>query len=533
MSQRRNRTTLAGMASPGLIIGVVVLFGARLSAGTWDPPLPLPQPADAASAMSEEGTSAGPAINDPPTPVVSIKLRVQANAVLGEEIEYCICLENHANADAHHVVVRNPLSPHAQFVRAKPEPSSTGPELIWRLGTMAGCTKREIKFVLIPKGTGDIDNCARVQFEHGQCVKTKINKPSLSLRKQGPANVVLYDALTYRLTVTNGGTVEVASVALTDTIPPELEHSSGKRQLTWDLGAIGPGEERVVEYQVVAKASGRYCNKAVATAGSIREEAESCVVVGEPKLTLAKTGPQQRYVNLPATYHITVSNPGTAPLHNVVLTDAVPESTRFISATNNGQLTGPQVQWNLGSIEAGGTRNIEVVLQATQPARVCNRASARADRGLAAQAEVCTNFVGESALLLEVVDIDDPVEVGAETRYVILVRNQGTKPVSNVVISALVPTQFAVARVTGPAGYRQEGQRVIFQPLTLAPQKDAHYAIEVKGLAPGDVRFKVELTADVLTSGPVHEEESTTIYQDTAINRNEPPIIPQRRARSQ
>lgn len=470
-------------------------------------------------------------VQDPDTPIVAIKVRVPANAIVGEELEYRICVENQSTCPAHHVLVRNPMPAHARFIRAQPEPSVTDPELVWRIGTLEACSKREIVLVLAPTGGGDINNCARVQFEHGQCVATKINKPSLNLRKQAPAHAVLFDAVTFHLHVTNAGTTEVAGVTLADTLPAELEHSSGKRQLTWDLGVLAPGQTRSIEYQAAAKAVGRFCNKAVVTAGSIREEAESCVIVGEPKMSLTKTGPARRYVNLPATYQITVANTGTAPLHNVFVSDFVPEQSVFVSATRGGQMSGNQLQWRMGTIEPGASRSVDVVLRARAAGRICNRATAAADRNLTAQAEFCTEFEGVSALLLEVVDIDDPVEVGAETRYVILVRNQGTKPVGNVVIDVQVPTQFAIARVTGPADHRKDGQRVTFQPLTLAPLQDARFAIYVKALVPGDTRFKVDLTADVLTSGPVHEEESTTIYQDMPSKRGEPPLIPQRRIR--
>jgi hypothetical protein len=48
------------------------------------------------------------------------------------------------------------------------------------------------------------------------------------------------------------------------------------------------------------------------------------------------------------------------------------------------------------------------------------------------------------------------------------------------------------------------------------------YEIFVRALRTGDVRFKVEVTADQLKAGgPVHEEESTTIYTDIAPIRSE------------
>ena len=119
-----------------------------------------------------------------------------------------------------------------------------------------------------------------------------------------------------------------------------------------------------------------------------------------------------------------------------------------------------------------------------------------------------------SALLLEVVDTEDPVEVGAETSYVILVRNQGTVAATNVRIEALVPEQMDITRVTGATDHRKDGRRIVFQPLTLQARSDARYVVYVRTIQPGDVRFKVDMNADILTSGPVHEEESTTIYMD-------------------
>jgi uncharacterized repeat protein (TIGR01451 family) len=157
---------------------------------------------------------------------------------------------------------------------------------------------------------------------------------------------------------------------------------------------------------------------------------------------------------------------------------------------------------------------VELTVRALESGRICNRATASAGTGITVDAEACTNFIGASGLLLEVVDTDDPVEVGAETSYVILVRNQGGAPATNVRIEAVVPEQLAITRVTGPSDSRREGQRLFFMPLTLPPRADARYVVHVRALRAGDLRFKVELNADQLPSGPVHEEESTTVYVD-------------------
>ena len=90
-----------------------------------------------------------------------------------------------------------------------------------------------------------------------------------------------------------------------------------------------------------------------------------------------------------------------------------------------------------------------------------------------------------SALLLEVVDTEDPVEVGAETSYVIVVRNQGTVAATNIRIEALVPEQMDIIRVTGATDHQKDGRRIIFQPLTLQARTDARYLVYVRGFSPG------------------------------------------------
>jgi uncharacterized repeat protein (TIGR01451 family) len=267
-----------------------------LVAPTAEPPradVVVPPPAGLAPAGVEPA--------DPPAPVVVLRVRVPANAVSGQELEYRLCVENCSPAAAHHVIVRNPLPANARFVRASPEPDAREPELLWRLGTLEAGGKRDVVLVLTPTGGDDMKNCARVQFEHGECVTTKVARPSLSIQKQGPAQAVLSDTLNYRLTLTNTGTADLTNLLLTDILADGLEHASGKDRLSWIMGTLAPGQSQSVDYQVVAKKLGRLCNKAIATAaGGLREERESCVTVSEMKLELGMTGPERRYLNIPA-----------------------------------------------------------------------------------------------------------------------------------------------------------------------------------------------------------------------------------------
>jgi uncharacterized repeat protein (TIGR01451 family) len=342
----------------------------------------------------------------------------------------------------------------------------------------------------------------------------------MKLHKEGPTEALLNEPLSYKITIANTGGTELTNVLLTDILPAGLEHASRKDRLSWIIGSLAAGQTHTIDYKVTAVKLGRLCNKAIATAADgLKEEMENCVTVGTAKLSMTMTGPKRRYLTASAVYQIVLTNTGTLPFNDVVITNPIPERATLVRSSFGGQSDGKQVQWSLGTLEPGGIRTVEVELQAEAPAQICNQATVTTDRGVTEQAKFCTDFAGVPALSLEIHDSEDPVEVGGTTRYSITVRNPGTTPAGNVRIVAVVPMQMEVQRAAGDADNHKDGQKIVYDPLTLPANGQASYLIDVKATQPGDVRFKVELTADPLIAGPVQQEESTTIFAHTPTSR--------------
>lgn len=492
-----------------------------------NPPPPIFQPRPQPRAVRPTPAPNQP--KDPPTPVVALRMRVASCVDAGQEIEYRICVENTSHAPAYRVMVRDVVPANARFVRADPPPAETEPELLWKLGTLGDCECREIKLVLAPVGGGEVRNCACVQFEHGQCVCTQVNAPCLKLCKRGPGQAMIYDRITYKLEVTNTGRSPVTGVVLTDVLPEGLQADDGKTELSWEIGTLAAGQSRTQEYVVTPVMEGQYTNKAEARAdGGLLERAQCTLTVTKPGLALKKTGPEQQVATQPAAYQITVHNPGTAPVTNLVVTDSLPAQTTFVSASNGGKLDGNTVRWSLGTLAAGASQTLELVLQAQASGKVCNKASATADRGLTAESEACTEFIGASALRLEVTDDDfDPLEINREGRYLIRVKNTGHMTATNVRIVGKLPEQMVFTAAAPADRFRMEHQQdrdvVTFEPISLEPGAHAVYEVRGRALKEGDVRFRVELTADQLEQVGVREEESTTLYADHAPARLEKP----------
>ena len=239
---------------------------------------------------------------------------------------------------------------------------------------------------------------------------------------------------------------------------------------------------------------------------------------GTPRVDLAVHGPGLRYLDRRAVYQFKVTNPGTAVASQVTLVDQVPQGFKFVSATAEGRhdFVSRTVYWVLGDIAPGESKEVSLELIAVNPGEHKNKAVATAARGIKAEGEAVTRVEGLPALLMELVDLDDPVEVGTETSYEIRVTNTGTKTETNLVLTCTVPDkmEFKGAKGAGGLSFKAEGTDIVFEPLPkLAPRADAIYRINVKGSAPGDLRFRARIKADGLEEA-VLKEESTKVYGD-------------------
>lgn len=480
---------------------------------------------------------------DPPAPQVAIRVRVVAAAAAGQELEYHIRVVNRSPAAAHHVTVRNPLPANAEFVRAVPEPALHQPELAWHLGTLPPCACREIVLVLRPTGAGDVHNCARVQIEHGQCVTTHIVRPaavilstppppvasSLTVRKTGPAQASRYQAIAFRVEVANTGPAPLAGVVLTDLLPNGLEYLQGEDRpaapprrearrthtlLTWDVGTLAPGQQRVFEYSVSAKEEGAFVNRAVVTAaGGLRQESASRLTVGTPRLEMKLTGPEHRYLDHPADYELTVSNPGSASASNVTVSSPIPAGTKFASAGDGGQQVGGEVRWSLGTLPPGASRTLHLSLTAEKNGAVVVQGRASAEGGLSAAAEVKTLFQGLAGLTADIRSSPAFAEKGEQIRYTITVENTGTADVTELRVTALVPPELRLNDAR-PGTAKLEGNTATFPPATLKPGKANALRYEVFATVLGgknEARFRVKIEARQLTAGPLVKEASTPI----------------------
>jgi uncharacterized repeat protein (TIGR01451 family) len=394
----------------------------------------------------------------PETPPLKLEIIGPAQSIFGTPLEYVIVIRNTGSSPAAQVHVEDRLSADAAFVRSQPPADVHADRLAWDLGALAPGTERRLTVVLQPTRQGEFVSAATVTCAATSRFQTQIAEPRLMLRVTGPESVRSGESAMFQLQVTNKGATPIQNVVVRDRLPTGLRHPQGGFIET-SLGMLAPAETKRLTLPVLAVQAGHYENEASASAGEgVQASVRTPVRVTEP-------GTQASDLN---------GKPAPQPLEG-----GATDASRSLPQTR-GLQTIP---------DSRGSQTV----QAQEP-------PTRSEKPTVAE------------LQLEVVDQDDPIEVGAETAYEIRVRNRGAGLSTGIRIMATVPTGMVITGASGPTAYRIQAPHVLFQPLArLASGAEATYQVRVRGQQVGDWRFKVQLTTDQ-GGRPLQEEQSTRVY---------------------
>ena len=456
------------------------------------------------------------------TSEVQLEKTSPAEVVLGQTFSYDIKVTNLTNCPLDNVVLTEKIPAGFGFTEASPkEASAKDGEIRWNLGTLKGRESKSVRVTGTAKSVGEIEHCARVTYDRNLCITVVAVEPKLKLVKTAPAEVVKCDPIPVKLVVTNAGTGKAANVKVTDVLPAGLTTVDGKSEVTFSGGTLTSGQSKEFNFTAKASKTGKYENKATAVAdGGLKAEAAATTVVRQPVLAITKKPHRAKiYGGQVLRYDIVVTNTGDADAKETKITDVVPAGTTFVSATDGGQLVGNMVVWNAGTLKPEGEKKVSLSVRCDKLTTLKNVAKAEAICADAVSASATTEVRGIPAILLEVIDLEDPIPVGETVTYEITATNQGSATGTNIKIvvtleeNAQYVSSEACCDPRLRAGTLQGTNTVEFAPLPeLAAKAKAKWKVVVKALTAGDVRLAVAMTEDQL-GRPVKETEATRFYE--------------------
>lgn len=452
---------------------------------------------------------------DAKTSAIGIEKGVPKEVLLNQQFQYELVVTNLTQQTLEDVVVTDHLGSNFSLTSSTPKVLSNNNGLAtWSLGTLEPRESKVIKISGVANAEGFVSSCASVSYSSLLCSTIKVVQPKLALTKTGPAEVSKCDEFTYLFEVLNTGTGTLSDVVINDPLPNGLKTSDGKTTININVGQLAPGQSRKYSAKVQASSTGRYENKATASGGNLK--AESGVVtttVKEPKLAITTSGPDMLYLGRATTFDITVTNNGDWNAADTTIIDTVPAGTKFVSASDGGKVVNGKVQWQLGSLAPKASRKVSVTCTMDNIGTLHHEARATANCADAVTVSASTDYKGIPAILLEVIDADDPIKLGDSVTYVITATNQGSAVGTNIKIACILEDNVSYVSSTGATNGTIAGNNITFATLpSLAPKAKAVWRVVVKANKIGDVRFTVIMNTDQL-SRPVQETEATQLYE--------------------
>ncbi len=435
---------------------------------------------------------------------------------VGQPCDLTLTVKNSGDANASDVVIDVFFPRTVRLTAASPKPAAAESSVVWEFPSLDAGEEREIHITMIPSQRGELTANANVRFSTAATTVLAVEEPLLKLAMNGPSEVMMGESASHVVTVSNPGTGVAHNVTVEVTIPEGLQHPKGKR-LKMDLGSVNPGEQRSVRLSLTAIAGGSQNVGVIATSGTeLRQTANAKVAVLAPSLKLTVDGPALRYVGRDARYSLKLANDGQAVTNNVRAMYVVPKGFEYLNSSRGGKYdeTTRTITWFVGSVSPKEAIDLSLKLKPVELGDFSHVARAISEHGAVAEANVETRIEGTASLVLEVLDLDDPVEIGRETAYEVRVRNEGSKAAQNVGLSFELPNSVKLINIKGPSQHIAESGLVVFKALpALEPGKTAIFQIHIQGAEEGNHRVRARLTSDSIQE-PLTVEELTRFYAD-------------------
>jgi uncharacterized repeat protein (TIGR01451 family) len=309
-----------------------------------------------------------------------------------------------------------------------------------------------------------------------------VMRPLLSLEKSAPATAVIGRPLTYRIVVRNDGPASAMQVLVQDRIPaavrvegtnPQAE-SDGK-SLVWRLGTLRSGDERTLDVRVIPTREGTIESAATVTSAQEVTAAITVVAAPRPRLQFELIAPPRANIGQLIPYKFRVTNAGGSDATGVMIRNVLPAGLR-----HDG---GNELEYEVGVLPPGKSREVELGLLAAATGRVVNPATVTADGGLRVTAEAIVDVVGPR---VEVTRIGPKkIFVGRQGTFTNTVSNLGSLRASGLTVVELLPEGLEFVSASQGGTYEPRRRLVSWRIDRLEPDDKAQVQVVLRSTGKG------------------------------------------------
>lgn len=391
----------------------------------------------------------------------------------------------------------------------------------------------------------------------------------LDVTISGPEVAVVGSDVHFEIQVVNRGNARATRLVVTNRFDAGLEHARSSSPVEADIVDLPPGGTSRLNVTFRVTRPGQWCQEITVTGErGLRATARGCVTANEPqreqpaapgaalpaerpgaaspdtapgearpqadttatssaRLSVKQSGPDRKQVGETALFTIEVTNLSDQAIENFEIADNFETTLQPARATEGRTwLAGGALGWQIARLEPGKTirRAIEFTCL-RETSKSCNRVTVTAP-GMEPQAsEACLEIVrpqtegaapagGQPQIDVTVAETADPIKVGTETTFQILVSNKSQQSAFDVTVTATFGNELRFEGATTPLPERPRIMpgEVRFPAVRelRAGENPLNFELRFKGQAPGAGRLHVEVTSRGQAK-PITAEQTTEV----------------------
>jgi uncharacterized repeat protein (TIGR01451 family) len=324
--------------------------------------------------------------------------------------------------------------------------------------------------------------------------------PILNVRTLGPARIAVGKRSNYEVHMENLGEVAAEDVVVTIALPrwadvvatdassgavvPQADSRQGKK-LLWKIGPMEAKTRQKVVLGIVPRQS-RSIDLAVRW-DFTPIVSQAIIEVEEPKLAMRLGGPREVRFGEPQVFKLQISNTGNGAADKVVLT---------VMPLVPGQ--GAPSRHSLGTLPAGGKKNIELELTAGQTGTLAVRMQLECDGP--AKASLNESLLVRKAEVDVKVDAPKMQYTGTVAAYRVHVKNSGNATAENLTVAAKLPAGAKLVEADGSGKATANGKAVEWKLARLAAGEERTFVLKCSLQSEGYSQLKANVTGKKISA---------------------------------
>ena len=335
-----------------------------------------------------------------------------------------------------------------------------------------------------------------------------VQAPSLAVEKIAPDEVQVGTQVTFQTRVRNAGTVAAREVEIHDEVPrgarlvgtkPRAERGP-RGELIWNIGTLRAGEEVIVSMDVVPQTEGELGSVATARFAA---DASMRTVATRPALALDVEVPGDVLIGQQLAMAVRITNTGTGAATNVVLTNQLPEQFEHPA--------GPDLEYTVGTLKPGETRDIALSLKAVKPGKVASLLVAEGDGQLRADSRSDLEVLAPALDLA----IEGPQKryLNRQAEYTVTLANPGTAPAHNVELATRLSPGLEFVDANNLGEYDEQTRTVHWRLEELPAGESGTVVVTAVPIEEGEQRLLAQTASD---DGLQAEKEQVVLVEGIA-----------------